>query len=140
MVTMLLAVQNGDPEAFKSWLDAMSSVEAIEELTKTYGGVQNEEVEAKLVADENGLYQGTSPILHAAKTGNTSMFSAILDAMRARQVILFPYYQQRAFSDRVGGGRGYKWVEGSRFSSKACLGIIPSTHIANQRRYQCQLM
>lgn len=93
MATMLLAIQRGHPEAVQQLLGALSGREAIEELTKTYGGVvQDEGVdEDDPVADENGLYQGTSPILHAAKTGKTSMFSAIRNAMRARQVKLPPF-------------------------------------------------
>lgn len=87
MVNMLLAVQRGDPEAFQEWIGALDETEAREELTKTYGGDPHQHDEDRPIADAYGLFHDTSSILHAAKTGNASMFSAVLHEMRERQVM-----------------------------------------------------
>lgn len=109
MVAMLLAIiDRGDQGELNTWLGALSRWEAVEELTKTYGGDVHLHGEDSLIEDSYGLFQGTSPILHAAKTGKAWMFSAVRDAMRERKVIS-PFSTQRDFLPRGGGG-GYKHI------------------------------
>lgn len=103
MVDMLRAVQRGGPEAFKRWIGALDEMEAIEQLTKTYGGRPHQHGEDRHFADAYGLFQRTSSILHAAKTGNASMFSAVLHEMRQREVNS-PHSMTRDFLAHGGGG------------------------------------
>lgn len=86
MVCMLLAIQSGDREAFQKWIFDLDEMEAIGELTNTYGGTSRLDDENRPIKDDYGLFKGTSPVLHAAQTGNASMYSALLDEMGKREV------------------------------------------------------
>lgn len=73
--TMERAISSGDPEKVSALLDSMDKAPAIRQLTGCYGGRGYTE-------DDNGLHGMTVPILHAAYTGNVSMFLSVHDAMR----------------------------------------------------------
>lgn len=83
---MLLAIKSGDREAFQKWILDLDEMEAIGELTNTYGGTSRLDDRSRPIKDDYGLFKGTSPVLHAAQTGNASMYSALVDEMRKREV------------------------------------------------------
>ena len=72
-----VAIRNGQPREVEDLLARMSDEEAIGQLTSTYGQGRDR-------PDDNGLYQGTTPILHAARSGNTAILSSVFQAMQAR--------------------------------------------------------
>ncbi|CAN0448440.1 unnamed protein product, partial [Ascophyllum nodosum] len=55
----------------------MSETEAVEQLTLTYGRGRD-------IPDDDGLFEGATPILHAARRGEPAIFSALVRGMRAR--------------------------------------------------------
>lgn len=57
----------------------MSKASMDRELTGCYGGRRGNPPRV----DDNGLFRMTVPLLHAAFTGSTGMFSTVLGAMRA---------------------------------------------------------
>jgi len=72
-----MAIRNGLPNNVEDLLKPMSKIEAIDCLTSTYGL-------GKEQPDDDGLFEGTTPILHAARSGEPEVFLALLSAMRAR--------------------------------------------------------
>lgn len=87
MATMKALILSGRPEAIEDLLDTMRKSEGTELLTNTYGGGNVQRDKHIPYADEHGLFRGTSPIMHAAVRGHKEMFSAVLIAMKAKQVI-----------------------------------------------------
>ncbi|CAN0095471.1 unnamed protein product [Scytosiphon promiscuus] len=85
------AINTGDPDEVWALLSRLDKVPAIKELTGCYGGRSSPNTMLRVfVEDGHGLRRMTNPLLHAARTGITSMFSAVHGAMqeklRARQV------------------------------------------------------
>lgn len=80
MTTMELAILSGIPAAVEGLLANTTEAEALKQLTRTYGG----DAEDRERRDDNRLYGGTTPILHAVLTGEEEMFSAVLLVMRRR--------------------------------------------------------
>lgn len=72
-----MAIRSGLPNKIEDLLKPMSEIEVIDCLTSTYGLGKEE-------TDDDGLVQGTTPILHAAMSGNLEVFLAVLSVMRAR--------------------------------------------------------
>eukprot|EP00903_Cladosiphon_okamuranus_P019126 g17596.t3 len=81
MTTMEDAISSGVPENVSGLLDRMDNASAIRQLTGCYGGRGSKFEPHK---DDKGLGRMTVPLLHAAYTGNTSMFSTVLGAMEAK--------------------------------------------------------
>lgn len=87
--TIELEICTGDTKNVSALLDSVDKAFAIRQLTGCYGGgrdLQN----GFASRDSNGLFAMTVPLLHAAYTGDTSMFSTIHGAtrekLRAQQV------------------------------------------------------
>ena len=77
--TMRMAVQSGDAKAVDDLMERLNDTLAVEELTTTYGGgLWSRE------ADRYDLSKGTSPILHAARSGNLAVFESVMKAMQAK--------------------------------------------------------
>lgn len=75
---MQTCVESGDAEAVRLLLDQASNERGIDMLTKTYGGhVQDGSTDETLSA-------GSTPILHAARSGHESVFYAVLYALRSK--------------------------------------------------------
>lgn len=72
-----VAIRNRQSREVEYLLARMSDEEAIGQLTSTYGQGRDR-------PDHNGLYQGTTPILHAARSGNIAILFSVFQAMRAR--------------------------------------------------------
>lgn len=80
---MEMAISSGAPEevtGLLALLESMNKASITRELTGCYGGKRGNPPRA----DENGLFRMTVPLLHAAFTGSTAMFSTVLRAMRAK--------------------------------------------------------
>lgn len=80
---MEMAISSGAPEevtGLLALLNNMNKASVTRELTGCYGGKRGSPPRA----DENGLFRMTVPLLHAAFTGSTAMFSTVLRAMRAK--------------------------------------------------------
>lgn len=80
---MEMAISSGAPEevtGLLALLQSMNKASITRELTGCYGGKRGNPPRA----DENGLFRMTVPLLHAAFTGSTAMFSTVLRAMRAK--------------------------------------------------------
>ena len=75
-----MAVQSGDAKAVDDLMERLNDTLAVDELTTTYKGVLCNPSEA----DENDLFEGTSPILHAARSGNMAVFDSAMKAMQAK--------------------------------------------------------
>lgn len=58
-------------------LNRMSEADAIACLTSTYGRGRD-------TPDEDGLFEGTTAILHAARSGKQDMFSSVLRMIRMK--------------------------------------------------------
>ncbi|CAM9247314.1 unnamed protein product [Scytosiphon promiscuus] len=91
ITTMEQAICTGDPDEISTLLSRLDKVPAIKQLTGCYGGrLSQYRRYPVLVEDGHGLRRMTNPLLHAARTGTTSMFSTVHGAMqeklRARQV------------------------------------------------------
>lgn len=83
VTTMQTAISSGSPEevtALLAILESMNKASITRELTGCYGGKRGHPPRV----DEHGLFRMTVPLLHAAFTGSTRMFSTVLDAMRAK--------------------------------------------------------
>lgn len=137
MVCMLLAIRSGDLEAFHTWIFDLDEMEAIGELTNTYGGTSRLDDKNRPIKDEDGLFQGTSPVLHAAQTGNVSMYSSVLDEMKKREVRFSLAMQGVSLPE---GGGGTDNFRRSRFRYNMYLESVPSTHTFHHGRYECGLM
>lgn len=74
-------ISSGNPEKVSAHLGSMEKASAIRQLTGCYGGRGNI-ASSNSKKDDHDLYRMTVPILHAAYTGNTSIFSSVHDAMR----------------------------------------------------------
>lgn len=125
MATMKAAIQSGRPEAVEELLNSMSESEGTGQLTKTYGGLQVGLGGTTSPADEDGLFRGTSPIMHAASYGKVGIFSAVLGAMKARQVTASLSQQRLYFvtGPDVGtvGGRYPHFDSAPVFVRETCL-------------------
>lgn len=80
---MEMAISSGAPEevtGLLALLESMNKASITRELTGCYGGKRGNPPRA----DENGLFRMTVPLLHAAFTGSTAMFSTVLRAMRVK--------------------------------------------------------
>ncbi|CAM9247540.1 unnamed protein product [Scytosiphon promiscuus] len=115
VTTMEQAICSGDPDEVSALLSRLDKVSAIKQLTGCYGGRPvRYSMSYDPVEDGRGLFRMTNPLLHAARTGITSMFSAVHGAMqeklRARQV-------------RIGSSSGL-------FARAMCSkpGGVPATH------------
>ena len=80
ILTMKRAVQSGDPKAVDNLMECLSDTLAVDELTTTYGGHASD----RYVADKDNLFGDTSPILHAAGSGNLAVFKSVMKAMQAK--------------------------------------------------------
>ena len=70
------AIRNGLPDEVEALCGHMTCTEVTDCLATTYGlGV--------VKADDDGLLEGVTPILHAARSGNPDVFSSVIRAMRA---------------------------------------------------------
>lgn len=77
------AICTGTPEevrALLALLESMNKNAIARELTGCYGGRRGHPPRV----DENGLFRMTVPLLHAALTGSTAMFSTVLNAVRVK--------------------------------------------------------
>ncbi|CAM9407991.1 unnamed protein product [Scytosiphon promiscuus] len=91
ITTMEQAICTGDPGEISALLSGLDKISAVKQLTGCYGGrPSHERINDDPVEDGHGLFRMTNPLLHAAHTGITSIFSAVHGAMqdklRARQV------------------------------------------------------
>eukprot|EP00903_Cladosiphon_okamuranus_P011434 g10773.t3 len=79
------AIATGAPEEVTTLLKRLGRIsdnaEAVRQLTGCYGGGNWFPIRRR-GQDSNGLFRLTAPILHAAHTGNTLMFSTVYGAMR----------------------------------------------------------
>ena len=62
----------------KALIGAMEAEDAPEVLSSTYGGAG----ERWWDADEDHLFSWTTPILHAARSGNVEIFDSVVEAIR----------------------------------------------------------
>lgn len=67
-------IETGSPEDLQVFL-TVERADAL--LTQTYGGNDGN-------VDDNGLYSGTYPLLHAARSGREKTFSVVLQAAEVR--------------------------------------------------------
>lgn len=75
--TIRKAIRDGFPDKVEDLFAQMNDTEVINGLTRPYGrGVD--------VPDDDDLYEGTTPILHAARSGKADMFSFIYRVMRSK--------------------------------------------------------
>lgn len=72
-----MAIRNGLPNEVEDLLEPMSEKEAIDCLTSTYELGEEQ-------PDDDDLFKGTTPILHAALSGKPEVFLSVLSAMQAR--------------------------------------------------------
>lgn len=83
------AISTGDLEEVSALIKSTNEPSAVVRLlTGCYGGRRREDEERdrgdfKDDPDQNGLLRMTTPLLHAAHTGNTSMFSTVYGAIQA---------------------------------------------------------
>ena len=71
------AIRNGLSDEVEALLGQMTCAEVTDCFTTTYGlGIDR--------PDDDGLYQGATPILHAARSGNPDVFSSVIRTMRAK--------------------------------------------------------
>lgn len=77
VTTIQMAIRNGLPNEVENLLGPMSEIEAIDCLTSTYGL-------GKIEPDDDGLFESTTPILHAARSVKIEVFLSVLGTMRAR--------------------------------------------------------
>ena len=76
MTSLQFAIQSGIPEAVSVLLDGMTDdAQRVAQLTRRYGGTSTGDM------DDDGLFDGTNPILHAALVFNSDIFGLILTAM-----------------------------------------------------------
>lgn len=68
-------IETGNHEDLHDFFLAAENAEAL--LTQTYGGNGDD-------LDEDGLYGGTFPLLHAARRGREATFSVVLRAAEVR--------------------------------------------------------
>ncbi|CAN0128721.1 unnamed protein product [Ascophyllum nodosum] len=78
------AVGSGVPEAVKELLEGNSNSEAVQLLTATYDGGPTSCTAASVVDDDDFLFRGANPVLHAARLGNPGMVTTVLQALRTR--------------------------------------------------------
>ena len=71
---MKMAVLSGDPRRVEALIGTMVPEEALEALSTTYGGAEG----SYLDADEDDLFSWTSPVLHAARSGNLAIFESVV--------------------------------------------------------------
>lgn len=102
-------ISTGEPAEVSALLKRMDEPSAvIRQLTGCYGGrrrraeTNQQFFDWEQDLDNNGLFRMTVPLLHAAYTGNTSMFSTVYLAIRAN---LRP--QQVSHDQRFVGGCWY---------------------------------
>lgn len=82
------AISEGDVDEFHAVLNALNPNDKKELLQRKYGRLEVVD-EGGSIEDEKDplvLPEGTSPILHAARMGNTEMLSAVLGAMKTNKV------------------------------------------------------
>ena len=77
LMTMETAIRSGCEDEVQRLLAQMSETEAVEQLTLTYGRGRDS-------PDDDGLFEGATPIIHAARRGDPGIFSAVVRVMRAR--------------------------------------------------------
>ena len=77
---MRIAVQSGDAKAVEDLMQRLSDTLAVDELTTTYGG----HLYNPYRPDRDDLFGVTSPILHAARSGNLAVFESVMKAMQAK--------------------------------------------------------
>ena len=77
IMSMETAIRSGRDDEVEGVLARMSETEAVEQLTHKYG-------RGREMPDDDGLFEGTTPILHAARSGKPAVFSAVVRAIRAR--------------------------------------------------------
>ena len=77
LMTMETAIRSGREDVVHDLLAQMSETEAVEQLTVTYGL-------GKHSPDDDGLFEGATPVLHAARRGEPAVFSVIVRVMRER--------------------------------------------------------
>ena len=71
------AIRNGLPDEIEALLGQMTCAEVTDCFTSTYGlGID--------MPDDDGLFEGTTPILHAARSSNPDVFSSIIRTMQAK--------------------------------------------------------
>ena len=71
------AIRNGLPDEVEALLGQMTCAEVTDCFTTTYGlGIYR--------PDDDGLFEGTTPILNAARSGNPDLFSSVLRTMKAK--------------------------------------------------------
>ena len=78
---MQQAISTGDPAQVSAYLSSMDKPSAVRQLTGCYGGWPPAFGPRP---DGKGLFRMTAPLLHAAYTGNTAIFSNVHDAMRRK--------------------------------------------------------
>lgn len=78
MTQMQEAIQSGRNEAVDDLLRGMTKPQQKMQLCATYGGSED----SPGSPDANDLYVRTSPMLHAARCGNSEAFSTLLHAAR----------------------------------------------------------
>ena len=72
------AIQNGKEGSVVALLQGMIVYQQEEQLRATYGGSEN----SPDSPDSSNLYAKTSPMLHAARCGNSEAFSTLLRSTR----------------------------------------------------------
>ena len=71
------AINNGLSDEVEALLGQMACAEVTDCFTTTYGlGIG--------WPDDDGLFEGTTPILHAARSGNPDVFSSVIRTMQAK--------------------------------------------------------
>lgn len=82
LMKLKFAIRNGNVETVGDLFAACETTEELLELLKGRYGVGSSR------EDQNGLYRGTPPILHAARTGKLAIFYVIVNAMRGEVIPL----------------------------------------------------
>lgn len=72
-----MAIRNGVSDEVEGLLGTMNDAEITHYLASTYG-------QGRDFLDDDGLYEGTTPVIHAARSGNPDIFASIIRAMRTR--------------------------------------------------------
>lgn len=72
-----MVIRNGLSEEIEDLLGTMNDAEITHRLTSTYGRGED-------YPDDDGLYEGTTPVIHAARSGKLDIFSSNFRAMRTR--------------------------------------------------------
>lgn len=94
VMTLQSAIQNPMAISVTDFLLMLNDAQAVEQLTKIYRGTligpivpesngdHDDGGGVQFAADDDDLYAGTSPILHAARSGSAGMFTTVVEAMQ----------------------------------------------------------